>query len=190
MPIKESFEQDSRNIANDLGMIMTQSGKLAQVNRRLTLEEWRDFVAYYLTDAGDVLNDDLIGKKMAEFDGLSPFSAHFKEGKEYCAIIVPCDLSGGVLEGRDQVHGDYISLLEVPPEEDSKSGSGRLFKLLRDFFPEEIARDCTFGVGNYEVSPNGNDDSAHKERARVLAKCAQALINLRGHYSQKPGSVS
>jgi hypothetical protein len=185
MAIIESFEKDCKNIASDIALIIMHSDKFNQILKRLTLDEWREFVSYYINEdlAGKILNDDIIRAKLDEMDRARPFSSIFKEGKDYFALIMPCDLAGHAWGLWEQKNGYYLTIIELPSAAEIAQNNRTInMSLLRDFMPLEIARDCVFTVDKYAASPDNDDDASIKARAAVLTKCARAILNLRKHF--------
>jgi hypothetical protein len=83
--------------------------------------------------------------------------------------------------------------LRIPPEGQEKNRFDRQHRLMFEFMPAEIKRDCSFNIGKYKANPDGIDEAAVKERMRIIAKCAEAMMKHFNHakkYFQIPESAN
>ena len=71
MAANDNLHEDIGNIANDIKLILSHADKLSHVGKRLTIDEWREFVRSYVSTKteGDILNDDLVGDKTPSVGG-------------------------------------------------------------------------------------------------------------------------
>jgi len=189
----ETPSEDTSNLAYDLGLILNHPEKLTHIINPPTLAEWMRFIEEYLTADGAILTDDLLKTKMDKLEKTKQFSKYFPENYRICATIIPCNSKCGRMEEGEIRDGKFIQFLRIPPEGTEESKVDRQNRLMFEFMPAEIKRDCSFSIGGYAANPDGNSAEAVKERMRIVAKCAEAMMKHFDHakkYFQIPGSVN